>query len=63
MPFELAEIYDEDRLLVIEAYAAKHGLTVDEALMSASEGAEKVWLDQQPKRGGVVLPFRRRQAQ
>lgn len=62
MPHELADIYDERRTQMLDEYAQKHGLTVDEALMQLSEGAEEAWAAQQAKRGGVVLPFRRRGA-
>lgn len=62
MPNELASHYDEQQLQMLDQYAQKHGLTVDEALMQLSEGAEEAWAAQQAKRGGVVLPFRRRGA-
>ncbi|MGI4776927.1 MAG: hypothetical protein ACRYGA_02220 [Janthinobacterium lividum] len=60
MPFDLADHLDKDQLQMLDAYAQKHSLTHDEALMQLSEGAEEGWLAEQAKRGGVVLPFRRK---
>lgn len=62
MPIDSAIPYDEQHLQMLYANAEKRGLTVDEYLVHASAGAEQAWVDQQAKRGGVVLPFVRRNA-
>lgn len=62
MPIGSEIPYDEQQLEMLCANAEKRGLTVDEYLVHASTGAEQAWADQQAKRGGVVLPFVRRNA-